>query len=586
MKQATTTASNGTPPPIKIYVSYDSGSARDRRWVAEFDRALKPLVRSQRIHVLPRPTSIPSKAKGGNWYDAYSAAMKDAEILVVNVSSHYLAHDEPFEELRACLKTAERDPKKPLAVVPLAPFTLSGSGLENHPINYPAPNQTVSELEEPARERFWSNLVEGLLRLQGGETQASREKEHTYYLKSIAIEHFKCFKNIALNFDQKSVLPGRWHCLAGINGAGKSAVLEAVSLCLLGPERAQILGPGLIGRKCGHATQPARIKATVVNAGSKETQDLEVILHRDGVDLHQSGPLNGMHAVWRNLAGTLLMGFGATRDFSENKKPEDRLGEVIRRHLSLFDPLEPPVDEVQVLKDINRDDFLVLLQNLLDLLPEALHIKADISPFNQLQFERNSQTIPLLELPSGLRSLAIWFTGLIREWCRVAPKRATSRRLADVEGIVLLDEIDLHLHPKLQRIIVPRLREKLPGVQWIVTTHSPLVITCFDQHELTWLEQGGRAVSLDRQIMAYTPDQILRFLMDTDPESEILAKYHRFQEAIGRGDTPADEDVLTPTQIAEIINQAQFPDLDAAEAQVNLDWWRQQVQESQKGPTK
>src|SRR5262249_8881777 len=93
-----------------------------------------------------------------------------------------------------------------------------------------------------------------------------------------------------------------------------------------------------------------------------------------------------------------------------------------------------------------------------------------------------------------------------------------------MRGIVLIDEIDLHLHPKLQRILVPRLRKALPKVQWIVTTHSPLILSSFDRHEIVVLDgklPGGKRV-LDRQIMGFSPDEVYRWLMDTEPRSGAL----------------------------------------------------------------
>ncbi|CAM2010109.1 AAA family ATPase [Acanthopleuribacter pedis] len=570
---------------MKLYIAYDQGSARDRTHYAALERALKPLVRNQSVRIKPRPASIPSKNQGGSWFRAYTAAMEDADIILVLVSTHYLAKDEPAQELRACRESVFNQTNKSIIFIPIAPFSFSGTGLKPSEFRWPQPGVFLTELEEPLQERFWSDLVSHL-RSPGAEENLSLDGVgQPYYLKSLTLKEFKCFEQLHLEFDHPSPLGGRWHCIAGINGAGKSSILEAVSLCLLGPERAQALGPKLIGRKCRNG-QKAQITAEVLDTSTGKAHQLRVNLHPDGLDLRDALSANGMQQIWDQLALTLFMGFGATRDFSENKKPEDRLGEEIRRHLSLFDPLEPPVDDVQVLKGIDRNDFLALLQQMLNLLPEAFQIKAGISPFNQLLFEQHNREIPLLELPSGLRSLVIWFTGLVREWCRVAPKQAANQELASIRGLVLLDEIDLHLHPKLQRIIVPQLRKQLPGVQWIVTTHSPLVIASFDQHELTWLNQEGQVTPLDRQVIGFTPDQIIRHLMDTNPESEILAAYHRFQDSISKGETPNEADVLPPELLTEVMNQAQYPELDAAAAQERLAWWRKQVKAFNKASTK
>ena len=53
----------------------------------------------------------------------------------------------------------------------------------------------------------------------------------------------------------------------------------------------------------------------------------------------------------------------------------------------------------------------------------------------------------------------------------------------DPEGIVFIDEIDLHLHPSLEAEVLPRLQRSFPHIQFIVSTHSPIVISNFDQND-------------------------------------------------------------------------------------------------------
>ncbi len=48
-------------------------------------------------------------------------------------------------------------------------------------------------------------------------------------------------------------------------------------------------------------------------------------------------------------------------------------------------------------------------------------------------------------------------------------------------GIVLIDELDLHLHPRWQRAVLPQLMSVFPNIQWVVTTHSPLVLQNLEQ---------------------------------------------------------------------------------------------------------
>jgi predicted ATP-binding protein involved in virulence len=72
--------------------------------------------------------------------------------------------------------------------------------------------------------------------------------------------------------------------------------------------------------------------------------------------------------------------------------------------------------------------------------------------------------VDALDLPDGFRSSAAWLADLCATWCETRPEQARSVSHAEIDAIVLIDEIDLHLHPSLQRALVPRLRRALPKV--------------------------------------------------------------------------------------------------------------------------
>ena len=61
---------------------------------------------------------------------------------------------------------------------------------------------------------------------------------------------------------------------------------------------------------------------------------------------------------------------------------------------------------------------------------------------------------------------------------------------ARVEGVVLIDEIDLHLHPRWQRVALPRLREAFPRLQFIISTHSPQILSSAENRQVRRLVNG------------------------------------------------------------------------------------------------
>ena len=86
---------------------------------------------------------------------------------------------------------------------------------------------------------------------------------------------------------------------------------------------------------------------------------------------------------------------------------------------------------------------------------------------------------------------------------------------ARVEGVVLIDEIDLHLHPRWQRIALPRLRSVFPRLQLVVTTHSPQVLSSVENRQVRRLFDG-KLQEYPVLVEGRDTNAILREHMNTD----------------------------------------------------------------------
>ncbi|MEO7398137.1 MAG: AAA family ATPase, partial [Ilumatobacteraceae bacterium] len=141
----------------------------------------------------------------------------------------------------------------------------------------------------------------------------------------------------------------------------------------------------------------------------------------------------------------------------------------------------------------------------------------------KLTFWREGATLGSLDLPDGFRSVLALLADIAFGWHELHPEGPDAPVVAeDIEGIVLVDELDLHLHARLQRLIVPRLRRTLPNMQWIVTTHSPFIVGSFDRTEIVVLDrtESTGIRELDRQVLAFTANDIYDWLLDARPVSE------------------------------------------------------------------
>jgi predicted ATPase len=367
------------------------------------------------------------------------------------------------------------------------------------------------------------------------------QDEPTYAVERIVIRDFKNIKQLDLPLMQQSSLAGNWTCIAGINGAGKSTILQALCVVLLGERHGRELGERRLKRMIrrsseGNVIDGARIEAWV-RRGSDRPIRLAMYLNAEGVDeraLRQDRDYPAMKEVWDELRSSVLVSYGATRNLTQDEDTRNEsLAIQTKRQMTLFDPLTRMADVELLIKGgdaLRRRTLQRLLETVID--KEEMGVS---STGDRLVFGREGTLVDAIDLPDGFRSTVAWLADLCAAWHQSAPphKPRTSDPSA-IGGIVLIDEIDLHLHPSLARSIVPALRKALPRVQFIVSTHSPLVLSSFDRAELIVLEADPEGLvgtrELDRQVFAFSMDEIYKWLMRTPPRSSVM------EEKVATGD--------------------------------------------------
>lgn len=134
-----------------------------------------------------------------------------------------------------------------------------------------------------------------------------------------------------------------------------------------------------------------------------------------------------------------------------------------------------------------------------------------------LLLDKDGVTLNINQLSDGERGILALVLDLVQRLLQA--NRDLENPLQDGKAIVLIDELDLHLHPRWQRMVVQKLTDIFPNCQFIATTHSPQIIGEVAPENV---------IILDKYKQPYIPDQslgmdsnwILRFLMET-PERDI-----------------------------------------------------------------
>ena len=134
-------------------------------------------------------------------------------------------------------------------------------------------------------------------------------------------------------------------------------------------------------------------------------------------------------------------------------------------------------------------------------------------------------SIELNELAAGYKNIL----GMVGDMINRLTDEYVPDNLSSLQGVVIIDEIDLHLHPKYQKLFVQKLTELFPKIQFIVSTHSPIPLLGAPKNSVIinvsrTREEGIKAELLDIDFSVLTPNAILSSpifgFQDLIPESK------------------------------------------------------------------
>ena len=299
--------------------------------------------------------------------------------------------------------------------------------------------------------------------------------------------------------------PG-FNLIVGVNGVGKSSVLDALSVCLSVYVKE---ANGLRVRERSFSPSDIRIGASVLSVecvsqiGSKEHRYL---IHspretsvpqqeQEGMpreQVHVTPPTSAFlgeppqAATGEELEGRpLAVLFSTSRAVPSRRAPSRRVA-VGGTDAAFGDALssrELRLSEIAAwmrVQDSLRTErpsaasTLVTLENTVRrFLDRYTDLRVDVSG-RELLIDREDNTVPVRHMSDGERGTLALVLDLTRRLVQANPEMDDP--VTEAEAVVLIDEIDLHLHPLWQRAIVHKLTSTFPRCQFIATTHSPQVI--------------------------------------------------------------------------------------------------------------
>ncbi|MEJ2793464.1 AAA family ATPase [Iodobacter sp. LRB] len=144
-------------------------------------------------------------------------------------------------------------------------------------------------------------------------------------------------------------------------------------------------------------------------------------------------------------------------------------------------------------------------------MPGFSNLRVRRKPRLYMSVDKHGESLNVGQLSQGEKSLMALVGDIAR---RLAMMNPSLENPLHGDGIILIDEVDLHLHPKWQRTLIARLTSTFPNCQFILTTHSPLVISD-SKDVLCYLLDDGE-ISVVDDLYGLDANSVLLQVMDTD----------------------------------------------------------------------
>lgn len=401
-------------------------------------------------------------------------------------------------------------------------------------------------------------------------------------LQRIQLTNIRCFASIDLDF---SVSGKSSVVFTGDNSAGKSTLLRAIAMGLCEPASSSALLLELPGefirknRKKGGITLELSIGRSLFKIKTvlesyptfeKFTQFYYKLVKDKWV------VIDDRKFPWRRIfvtaygPGIRILG---TSDY-ESYFAVDALYPLF----NYTHPLQQPELVLRRLVAATKDEKRILeqFQNLLSVLLNLPSSDGVILTNTGLVIRKGSGLqIGLASQGDGYRSVITWVLDLISWWLlrnKLNHKKLLTD-LVDIEGIVIVDEIEQHLHPKLQLEILTLLKNSFPNVQFLTATHSPLILSGVLELQ-TYILTEGKIAALKLPTFGWQAEDIYRDVLGI-PSSRAL-KMHENIETFRRLDMKKTVEVLSEDEIIEfrtlkeLINKS-LPQTDLVTTEVELD---------------
>ncbi|QDX26996.1 AAA family ATPase [Sphingomonas suaedae] len=324
------------------------------------------------------------------------------------------------------------------------------------------------------------------------------------FLRHLAVTNLRSIRELDMSFVSDDQTARKWTYLLGENGTGKSSILRCLALALAGSDAAaELVGEPDSWIKLGR--DEAQIRVEFANIEGQMRQSA-LILRRgmsalDFVDHNRSHLQQIDAAVAKADRNYFVVGYGVTRRPQGSRHSFGEATSLFRSPrarsvATLFSSEVTLISLEQWAMDLEyrrgRSGLSAVRKALDTLLPDVKFEGIDREQ-RRLMFKTQDGSLPLNALSDGYQAMAAWCGDLL--W-QITETFGDYKEPLNARGLLLIDEVDIHLHPLWQRRLMSFLQETLPNVQIVATTHSPLTVHQAGEGELFVLKRNDEGATI------------------------------------------------------------------------------------------
>lgn len=357
-----------------------------------------------------------------------------------------------------------------------------------------------------------------IIRLTNKKGLEDNLKSNSLILQSLTLSNFLFFKQIKWTFHP------RMNILLSENGMGKTSLLRLLAM-LLSHDK------DIIQEVFGNIDHAANASVKVLRGNEL----VDTNYRNNVVDgnlrivpcfaISDMRHLNNKQAITdeaEEMKGHLAS--GANESFMKKELEGDRFANMLHLLVDLYRNSSKSFKGIPVFNLITN-----ILQKLLGEKFEFVNIPNDSISHLEVKTPNGENPVPLRQLSRGTNSVLYLFLSI---WMHLRAVREEKLKLGvdvgdqaphEMPSIVIIDEIDAHLHPKWQRKIVDLLLESFPNVQFIMASHSPLVVNNNNDGKVSILTRTKNGVGISSFLgytSALTVEDVYSSFFDTELVSE------------------------------------------------------------------